>query len=703
MDVLQGMQSWLSENQRALEKISRLLDQGNSNSFIPGAQDKTGNRSSPIPFPRAEKKISYVKKPDRKKEQDSHSSGTARYFEALDISRYTAASLTREDLHTLIGLYGSTVEDIYELGAGQRWMLETGKNVKSAFFLQVLTRAVIPLDSAVFRQKADEVCAKQEYLRSAFVLRNVSQPYRVVLTDRHPEINYYDLSMLSMEEFEEKVQKMADGDRLRGFDLEKDSLLRINVYKSCQKDTYALVVSQPHVNTDGMSVNLLIRDLFFGYALDMNGVDKQIEAQTYQSYAEHLQNVDLEKELDYWKMILKDAQEDQLLPGQQKSELDFNSAHLFVPFGEGMLEHLKAAQKTLKVTQYTILQGIWGVMVCRLKGRNSVVFGAVIAGRDAEVADSYRIGGGFVNAIPVKVQFGDDDTFLSFVRRMQENTAEAMKNSHCSPEQIRKALGRKTPVFSHILDNHNVSRKRGGAFREEGIPGVKLLGIETYDNLAEDLCVFFTAENGIPGCRFVYNERVFSKEIIQLLGESLQQAMTILDGLTEETTIRAFPKTDASLILAAAAAKQSEHLKIAGMMKKHPVFSGVKDEELLALAQVCSLNVYAEDETILLKDSRPEDVPFLVNGTAMLYGETASGWINPVQGMKNGSILTILPLFEDIRMPNTVMSNEDGTLVLFVPGYAMRAFCMAHPESLLQILRMLYDSSNKYMKLWMNA
>ena len=57
---------------------------------------------------------------------------------------------------------------------------------------------------------------------------------------------------------------------------------------------------------------------------------------------------------------------------------------------------MKNAQKTFKVTQYTILQGLWGIMVSRMKKRNDFVIGAITSGRDAAVADSMSQAGGFI-------------------------------------------------------------------------------------------------------------------------------------------------------------------------------------------------------------------------------------------------------------------------------------------------------------------
>lgn len=723
-NMLQMMQKWITDNQRMLNGVRQMLTgpqpdwepnrrprQGSAPKAdrvqYPAPAPKAGRVQPPAPAPKAGRvqPPAPAPKAGAAPATERAAKGGSHYTQALDISRYTAASLKEEDLRTIIGLYGNSVEDIYELGAGQKWMLETGQRVKSAFFLQILTKAVISLDPAVFRQHADEVCAKHESLRSAFVWQNVGKPYRVVLKDRHPEIIYYDFSDLDMASFDAKMQKQMEADRLRGFDLERDALLRISVYKSCEKDTYALIVSQPHINSDGTSLGLLFGDLFIGYALDLNGIDKKIEARSYQAYAEHLQQVDTEKELAHWKEVLADEEEDQRLPGQEESDLDYENATYFVPFPEQTPDLLKKAQKALKVTQFTILQGIWGVMVSRLKERNSIVFGSITSGRDADVSDSMQLSGGFVNVLPVRVQFEDAEPFADLLKRLQTQFAEAMTNSHCSPDQIREALGRKEPVFGHILNNHNFARPKSDSsgFGGGGIPGIQIVGGDTYDNLSEDLCVYFTVMHGKPGCNYSYNARVFSPEIIELLGEYFVDALSILENLTPKTRICDFPEFDAALMNALQEARRTEQMKIAGLMKRHPVFSDASDEELLALSEVCHMRVYAEDEMIVRKGCLMEGIPVLVSGNAVLYGETMEGWINPLRILKSNSLLSISGLFEETRTSNMVSSAKDGTVVFFVPTFAMKEFCLRHPNALFAITKLLYQEKNQYMKLWMNA
>lgn len=697
---LKRMQQWIQGQQIILTEMNRILREGNirmRHDAGKSSDTKAALKPSTEPCNRPQAQNKGFKNHKAKSRKDDRT-GTV-----YDTSQYTAAGLTQSDLSTMIGLYGNRIENIYELGGGQRWMLEEAKRVHSAFFLQILTKAVFPLDPASFRQRADEVCEKYENLRSAFVYDKVSKPYRIVLKDRHPEINYFDLSDLSMEEFDEKLKRLMEADRLRGFDLVRDPLLRINVYKSCETDTCAIIVSQPHINSDGTSIAILFSDLFVGYALDMNGIDKKIEAQSYQGYAEYLEGIDTDNELLYWKKELSGVDEDQWLPGQQLNELDYESATFFVPFTEDELCLLKNAQKTFKVTQYTILQGIWGIMVSRMKKRNDFVMGAITSGRDAAVADSLRQAGGFVNVLPIRVKFEENESFIDFLKDMQNSFTESVANSHCAPNQIEEVLGRQNPLFGHILNNHNFARSKPAGFSAGKISGIKILGGDTYDNLSADLCVYFTNIDGKPGCNYSYNANAFSGRIIQLYSEFYKEMLSSLGKMDAESLICDIPSVNTESIKDAEEAVKAGNLKIAGFMKKHPVFSGVKDEDIIALAGRCGRKSCSEGEIIVPKGQFPDALPVLMSGKAIVYGETSSGWNNPLCVLKKCDILSFTGLFEDMKTKELIVCNTDETEVLSIPVRDMLAFCEAHPEVSLALMRELEEERARYMTLWLNA
>lgn len=621
----------------------------------------------------------------------------------LNPDRYAAGNLSQEDLRHIIGQYGSNVDNIYDLAPGQLWMLEAVKRVKSAFFLQILTKAVIRLDLPGFRQQAEEVCRKHETLRAAFVMKNTDRPYRVILKHRPPEINCFDLSDLTMEEFDQKINACMEADRQRGFDLERDSLFRINIYKSCDEDTYAIVISQPHINSDGTSLGIIFRDLFMGYVLDMNGIDQKIVSHSYQGYAEHLSSVDTDKELDFWKDALRDIDEDQLLPGQQVSSLDYKQDTLFVPFEENELAALKSAVKTFKVTEFTVLQGLWGLTIARLKHRDHMVYGAITAGRDTEVSDSMMITGGFVNAIPAVIRIEDGEALADYFRRVQKNFLEFMKHSHVAPDQIREAAGRKLPVFSHLLNNHNFAAPKGAGFQGGSMSGVQIIGGDVYDNLSEDLCVYFTMVDGKRGCNYSYNSRAFSKEVIQLLSGYLKEIIKELDESKMEGTIGLFHLSDPGLIEAAQDARQMEAAKIAGYLKKHPIFKEAGDEDLVALSDVCRIESFGEEEIVIREGESNTEIPILLSGRCIQYGRTKEGWNNPLSVIKPGQILDFSFFYENGRSPVTVSTQSSTASVIFIPREELTRFLQKYPMGIAEIARMMDAGRRKYLRLWMRA
>ncbi len=663
---------------------------------IPG-QSPTAKVQAQVPTVKPEP----VKKPELKKPSETRISKELK--ELLDPNRYSADSISENDLRHIIGQYGSTVENIYELAAGQKWMLEAAKRVKSAFFLQFLIKAVIKLDLAAFRQQADEVCRKHESLRSAFVVKGVEQPYRIILNNRVPEINCFDFSDLSMEEFDEKIRTCMETDRKRGFDLERDSLLRISIYKSCEEDTYALIISQPHINSDGTSIGIMLKDLFMGYVLDMNGIDRKIEKQSYQNYSDYLGKIDTAKELDFWKKGLNGIDEDQFLPGQQINDLDYSSSRLFVPFDDDELTVLKEAAKTYKVTQFTILQGLWGIAIARLKQRKQIVYGAITAGRDANVSDSMAIEGGFVNAIPVVINFDDDETLEDFFHSLQKNFLEYMNNSHVAPDQIREYIGRKQPIFTHLLNNQNFATPKGSGFAMGGKTGVQIIGGDLYDNLSEDLCVYITQMNGRLGCNYSYNSHAFSKTVIEILSLHLKKMIRALINNGTEGTIGMLPEADSGMIEVAQDIRQINTARIAGLLKRNPVFKDMTEDDLLKLAAGCRMESFTEDEMIIKNGERVSSLPIIVSGICTLYKQTGEGWNNPVSMVRSGGIADYSCLFEGEISQNTVVAGSSDVEVIFIPHDALEGFILQHPEIMKEISRAIYKDRKTFMNLWVNA
>lgn len=106
---------------------------------------------------------------------------------------------------------------------------------------------------------------------------------------------------------------------------------------------------------------------------------------------------------------------------------------------------------------------------------------------------------------------------------------------------------------------------------------------------------------------------------------------------------------------------------------------------------------------IVRKGDIQEDLPVLLKGKCILYGETRDGWNNPLRVLKEGDILDYSSLFSEGKTPFTVVNSASESTVLFIPIEELRSFTNAHPEGLIEIARMLDRDRQRFMALWIGV
>jgi CRP-like cAMP-binding protein len=176
-----------------------------------------------------------------------------------------------------------------------------------------------------------------------------------------------------------------------------------------------------------------------------------------------------------------------------------------------------------------------------------------------------------------------------------------------------------------------------------------------------------------------------------------------LEDVTSQTKISELPFPDADLIYFSQDVKKIKQVKAAGFMKKHPVFESVSEEALLSLAEACSLDHVQENSIILNPSVYTENVTVLVQGRAVLYGESDGGWRNPVRILKPGSFLNIGVLTGETRPRNLVMNDMEEVMVLRIPYKTFQEFLYDHPSVSLRLVSQIEREKQDYMRLWVKA
>ncbi len=100
----------------------------------------------------------------------------------------------------------------------------------------------------------------------------------------------------------------------------------------------------------------------------------------------------------------------------------------------------------------------WALVLARVTGRQSVVFGTVLFGRMHGGDGADRVTGPFINTLPLRIDLADQNVVDS-VRRTQLLLAELLHHEHASLAFAQRCSGVKAPapLFSSLFNYRHIA------------------------------------------------------------------------------------------------------------------------------------------------------------------------------------------------------------------------------------------------------
>ncbi len=153
------------------------------------------------------------------------------------------------------------VQDSYPLSSAQKriWILSQYPEISKAYIIPSQVALSSSIDIDIFRRAVEAVVDRHEILRTVFKENQDGEVRQWVLsrTEMNFAIDYLDYSQL--ENSEQLINKYAEEDGFREFDLENGPLLRACIIK-LSKDAYCFYYVMHHIISDGWSLTVLAND-----------------------------------------------------------------------------------------------------------------------------------------------------------------------------------------------------------------------------------------------------------------------------------------------------------------------------------------------------------------------------------------------------------------------------------------------------------
>lgn len=335
-----------------------------------------------------------------------------------------------------------TVEDVWPLSPLQEGLLFHAAYDQDAARDVYVGQRILNLDGVlrpeVLESSWQALLDRHASLRAGFRTRAAGDTVQVIAKGVRIPWTHADLTGLADEQAEAEAERLAAIDARR-FDLGVPPLLRVLLLR-IGPGRHRMVVTMHHILMDGWSLPILFNEL---WALYGNGGDPSVlpTVPQYRDYLEWLVRRDKDAAREAWRAMLAGTEEATLVGPDDRGGPPVMLQHVIDQVGDELADKLREVARTAGVTLNRVFQAAWALLVGKLSGRGDVVFGATVSGRPAEVPQSDRMVGLFINTVPVRVPLDPATPFRKALTTLQDQQSALLDHQQLSLSEIQRAGG----------------------------------------------------------------------------------------------------------------------------------------------------------------------------------------------------------------------------------------------------------------------
>ncbi|CAK15987.1 non-ribosomal peptide synthetase [Pseudomonas entomophila] len=398
------------------------------------------------------------------------------------------------------------VEDLYPLSPMQQGMLfHTLEAGGDDLYINQTSVAVDGLDAEAFVRAWEQVIGRHEILRTGFWSdAALSEPLQLV--HRQASLVVQRLDWRQRAFCEQDLQALAAADCAQGFDLLAAPLMRLTLVR-LGEDRHQLIWTSHHILMDGWSKSRLLGEVFQVYG----GQAPAPRRGHYRDYIAWLQAQPADAQEAFWKARLQAVEGTTSLAASLPAPAPGLSGHaaLYLKWDATRTARLREQARALRVTPNTLVQGAWSLLLQRFTGQQSVCFGAIVAGRPAQLDGADEMLGLFINTLPIIQAPRPEQVAAQWLQALQTHNLEARDHEHTALADIQRWSGQGAQgLFDSIIvfENYPIDER----LKETGDSTLQFGAVTGRDvtNYAMDLAVHL---NDTLSIEFLYLRNRFSE------------------------------------------------------------------------------------------------------------------------------------------------------------------------------------------------
>jgi amino acid adenylation domain-containing protein len=398
------------------------------------------------------------------------------------------------------------------------WFLDQlDKTASAVYHMPIALRLRGDLDVAALQSTLDRLIARHESLRTYFVDVDGIPYQQIAPADCGFALRQEDWTALSADERGVLLASVASEEASAPFDLSTGPMIRGRLI-AIAADEHVLLLTQHHIVSDGVSINVMVREVAALYGAFSRGESDPLPPLDiqYADYAQWqrqwLQGEELTRQANFWKEHLTGAPALLSLPLDRPRPAVQSHAGSRVRFmlTPELTAGIRALSQRHGVTPFMTLFSAWGLLLSRLSGQTDVVIGTSVANRQRREVENLI--GFFVNTLALRLRLDEKPRVEELLAQAKETTLAAFAHQDLPFEQVvetvqpQRSLSH-SPLFQSMFAFNNTSTSGESTLE---LPGLMLETVKSTDESAHfDLSLSMADGEGILAGALEYASDLF--------------------------------------------------------------------------------------------------------------------------------------------------------------------------------------------------
>ncbi|GAA3937003.1 amino acid adenylation domain-containing protein [Chitinophaga oryziterrae] len=419
------------------------------------------------------------------------------------------------------------IDGLYKLSGLQEGMLFHGLyDDQTGAYIEQFGCDLLHLQEEAFLQSWNMLLQRHSVLRTGFYYDDFSIPVQCVYRDVQMPVTILDYRNMN----EEALKEYEAADRIKGFDFKEVPLMRLTLIQ-LEDNRHRMLWTSHHILFDGWSLPVLLEGLLRTYESLVTATTlPEVQEDRYEPYIRYLEYRDKEQEERYWRKYLEGVTESTLLPfigstaertrgagiyKQERLVLDASATGRIARFAQ---RH--------RITQNTLMQGVWSYLLYRYTGRKDVTYGITVSGRPENLPGVEQAVGMYINTLPLHAKISEEKEVVAWLQELQASQLESREYQYTPLDMMQRWTGISGDWFDSLLVFENYPVTKVLAAQQWHLQ-VDNVSVHEQTNLPLEILV--TASDTIS-ITFKYNADILDEAYVQIIKGHFEQILRQMTG-----------------------------------------------------------------------------------------------------------------------------------------------------------------------------